>query len=445
MMSARALLPAAVVLVFAFLSPGLATGAELETIDPFYLKQLDEGLFFYRSGDMAGAVECFRVAAFGLLDDRARLVTCYAYLAVIYHDLKMPEQARRYVYEVTSLKAEALMKPPGFPASLLQSYQTVARLYDQGPVEGEKPKAPAASALRPSADLGSEIDVLRRTIKANPSVAANYFLLSDRLRQQGKLKDAREVLEDLLKRDPKNAEAWLELGRLNFDRHEIEEAAADFRRAVEIEPKDVEGWYWLGSAYMELKQLPQARTALTNGLQLNPDYMDLKQKADRAVTAMSAQHDRAMQLYEEAMAQSAPDARVETLKQALKLDPCEPRVLIALSGVYADLKQYKTAAEQMEACMAVQPDKVELYLRAADLWAQSGEPAKALAALRKVEGLKSSVVEVQYQTGKIYMQQKRYDLAKNELEKIVRTDPSYKDAQRLLDQCVQALAARQPR
>ena len=106
------------------LQQGLARGAEGEGgPDPFYLKLLDEGLGLYRSGSLAEAAECLRIAAFGLLDDEPKLGVCYVYEAAILCQLKAPDQSSKYVGLVNSLKDPNLISATRFPPEVLRAFK----------------------------------------------------------------------------------------------------------------------------------------------------------------------------------------------------------------------------------------------------------------------------------------------------------------------------------
>lgn len=424
------------VIISAFASSigGWLAAGEAGGADPFYPQLLDEGTYAYRSGDLVNASECLRIAAFGVLDDRPRLAACYLYLALVYHQLKIPEMAARYVRSLSTMQASDVLSGGAVPPEVLRSYDAIARIYDRpdqpGGAGGSLATPPTA---RNGADLEAEIESMREAIKKDPSNSENYLLLSDRLHQLRKTDDACDVLDGLLKRDPRNGRAHLELGKLMVEKKKYYDAVIDLCKAAEHLPEEVEAWFALGIAYVELKDMPHAQQCFSKALRINSDYKDLRARADRVDAFMVAQHDKAMALHDRAMKEASLSRRVDILKQALELAPKEPRILTALSNAHADRHEYEAAASTLEACIAIQPEKGELYVRAADLWTREGDLQKALAVLRNTQRIESAIVEVQYQTGRLLLQEKRYPEAVVELRKVISADPRYKDAQRLYD------------
>lgn len=74
----------------------LAAGQAQETVavDPFYLKLFEDGKILYLQGRFQEAVDTLKVASFGLIDARDRLLECYIYLSTGYLKIRRPTPPR---------------------------------------------------------------------------------------------------------------------------------------------------------------------------------------------------------------------------------------------------------------------------------------------------------------------------------------------------------------
>lgn len=77
--------------VIIFLLTGLICGA---TVDPFYLKVFNEGKQFYARQQYKSALENFKIAEFGLLQDKALLHELYLYSSLSHFKLNQFDDAR---------------------------------------------------------------------------------------------------------------------------------------------------------------------------------------------------------------------------------------------------------------------------------------------------------------------------------------------------------------
>lgn len=71
--------------LFIFFSTFLFSQAPAE--DPFYHELLKEGKQAFSIGNYKEAIEDFKIAAFGFIDNRAKLTECYVYLVICFFNL----------------------------------------------------------------------------------------------------------------------------------------------------------------------------------------------------------------------------------------------------------------------------------------------------------------------------------------------------------------------
>ncbi len=423
------------------LQQGLARGAEGEGgPDPFYLKLLDEGLGLYRSGSLAEAAECLRIAAFGLLDDEPKLGVCYVYEAAILCQLKAPDQSSKYVGLVNSLKDPNLISATRFPPEVLRAFKA-AQDATRTQAASSSPRAafnPSAPSL-PSEDVELEIASLKKRIKADPSNIHNYFDIAAIHMSRRNFKDARDALRNIIKVDPKNGKAYLELGRVEMAENRHLEAATSLVNAAKLIPDEIEVWYLLGISYTQLKDMTEAQVAFNAATRINSNYKDLAPRVSEVGAYLSTQGKKATELYQKAMDEVHPPRRASMLKEAMRYAPKELRILLALSNSYADMGKHEDAAKTIETAISIQPEDGNLYVRAADLWIRAGDEQRALNVIRRGEKIKSAIANVKYEIGIIYYKQKKYKEASVAFRAVLDMDQNYKDARALCTKCAQFL------
>jgi len=214
--------------------------------------------------------------------------------------------------------------------------------------------------------------------------AKKAFALSEELRQrdgnesrirlecgqkldQGSREDAHAVCEQLY--DPDNADKLTELGTLYGQHGDVEAALRPLQRAAELAPHSPQVQYNLAYAYFQLNRLEEARAPLAAMIKRWPDLFQLNAlygavlfKLREDASAYQALH-RAQQLNPQDTA-TAEFLYATTLRLAAKSH---------------EAKQYPESLRYLEEAAQLRPNEPGPHLLMAEIYSQTGRPAKATA------------------------------------------------------------------
>lgn len=270
-----------------------ATSGFPNQVDPFYLRLLEEGKTLYGQGKIAEAVKNLEIAAFGLIEDRPRLLEVYVYLVMGYYRLRDIERAAFFLSEIERLDlkpdlSSAKLTPSIYgefihTESLLWRLGIAALTEAQRKILGErkvkeserrarqeesKKKQEAAGQISlVTEDSPSALERLKKELSlpkllagklppAQPTLAHEIIKLEEELRRDsrngvaslrlaliyeelGNWKKAQQVLKHYLKFVPDCAAHRFELGRVLFELQKPKEALAELQKASEVFTGDI--------------------------------------------------------------------------------------------------------------------------------------------------------------------------------------------------------------
>ncbi len=198
-----------------------------------------------------------------------------------------------------------------------------------------------------------------RALKPGPEERRRMAAL---YRDLGELGPARALIDDLIRESPANAGLRFELASLAVRSGDRGAALAALAAARERGPSPEE-LRRIASFYQELKEYAEARAVLAG----------LARDAPREPRAWR-------DLAEFDARRGSRAAALESLAAALKLEP-DLQDRQAISRIYEDLKEYKTARAMIDALIAEQPSDPQLRLNRAYFAADTGDRKAALAFL----------------------------------------------------------------
>ena len=161
---------------------------------------------------------------------------------------------------------------------------------------------------------------------------------AEKLTRKGELDKAEKILREIVERDPQNSKAKLGLSHVLLKQRRILEAYDLSFEIAKAEPKNSYAFAILGAALLHAGSFRHAQTALINALKLN----NQESLAWQGLGMLDFYENRIMQ-------------GLESLREAVYLEPSEPDFLYALAQVSARAERYKEAAEAYKRFLRVSP------------------------------------------------------------------------------------------
>ncbi len=297
---------------------------------------------------------------------------------------------------------------------------------------------------------------------------------------EGHHDEAHQRIGDLLKREPANPDALIVRARFLLLEDKLDDALASTRASIASDPASAPAYFTLGTIQTRRKDFEEATRAFNEILKLRPgDTAARLQLARLALTTGAA--DRAARLAAEVTAKTPRDASARiVLARALMakgdFDAAEREMrpllaglpksapVQALNGSLEALRHNTTAARaaftralqldadnldalggmvaldiaaghinlvlnELDARLARTPDNPDLLMIAAETYTAAQDQAKAEQALRRIIEIAPMNLTAYSMLGRLYVQQRRLDEAREEFDTITRRFPKSVGAQ----------------
>lgn len=111
------------------------------------------------------------------------------------------------------------------------------------------------------------------------------------------------------------------------------------------------------------------------------------------------------------LAKGADQFSLQTISQAINLDPMNPNYRIALGGIYYQLKDYDSAIDAFKLAVATKPDLANAHYNLAIAYREKGDIERAIAEINNVLAL-------------VAKDSKDYELAQQELQSLENKRPA---------------------
>lgn len=224
------------------------------------------------------------------------------------------------------------------------------------------------------------IQLFEKAIELDPRYAAAYAACSSAYGQMYQYFSRHEQYRDkaqefsfkALMYDSNLPEAYAAMGLSYFIWGKFDEAAASGRKAIELDPDNFIAFWTLGRICFTTGDFTEARNLFQKAIDLKPGFyvahLDLKQAYDALGRAAesAAQNDRIMEILPNYLLQNPDDARA--------------RMFYAIT--LAEMNRREDAIVEGSAALELAPGDSLMLYNGACLYAQLGEKAKAIAALR---------------------------------------------------------------
>ena len=291
-----------------------------------------------------------------------------------------------------------------------------------------------------------------KALQVNPGYADAWNNLGVTLVKLGRLPEAVEAYTRSLRERPdrtyvreNRARALQLLGR-------FEEAAAEYATALKERPESADDHSGLGSMLMQLNRAPEAVDHFAAVLRYRPDDTDAHFNLGNALASSGrfaeavphfektlvmkpADVEAACNLADALMELKRPAEAVARFEVALAAQPDSPMVLSRYGNALLELGRGQDAIDRVTRAIRRQPQDGNLRLLLADITAQAGGNAQAVALYDAILGSnpeRGLALQAHYHLGLVYLQLGEKTKATAEFESALRIDPAFAEARQML-------------
>ena len=118
------------------------------------------------------------------------------------------------------------------------------------------------------------VNMIRKAIALNPSIAALHVTLGNGLRDLGRLDEALTSFEAAIELAPDHARGWYNRGNALLELGRPEEAAASYGKAIALSPEHAEAYSGRGNALCALKRYEDAIASFDQAIALRPGFAE---------------------------------------------------------------------------------------------------------------------------------------------------------------------------
>lgn len=228
-------------------------------------------------------------------------------------------------------------------------------------------------ALQQEGRTAEAIERFRACLQINPLRAIAYVRLKE---AYGGDRTGDQLMAELTRRTHQNTidfVSWNLLGVLHAKQGRWDEALAALHRAVQIQPADIDAWTSLGWLASHLGQIDEAREAFRRALTLDATYgrahaglaglyAETNSNYDQAIAeyrlALTGEPDNPSYLYDMGWMyyrKGMNDEALQILTRASALSPDDPTGRTKIGWVQLRRKEYRSAIDEFERALQVQP------------------------------------------------------------------------------------------
>ena len=259
----------------------------------------------------------------------------------------------------------------------------VSNFAEEWSLEGD-----AALAL---GQTGRAAEGYRRALEIDPDLSVALAGDGSRLLLAGEVERARRRFERVIEADPDFAKPYFFLGLVQRAAGRHAEAARFFELGAERRPETVRGWIELGRSWIDAGRYPEAEAALQRAERLRGDRAEVHYQL----------------------------ARVATLQA-----------------------RHQLAAERADRALDREPDHFESWMLLAYVRLDLKDPKGARAAIERARALAPADPRPPYVSAQLYIAQRRYQPAIQDLRRALQLKPDFAEAQYVLDRLLRAQADR---
>jgi tetratricopeptide (TPR) repeat protein len=264
--------------------------------------------------------------------------------------------------------------------------------------------------------VNKAIENYRLTMKEDPNATFLVEDIADLYRQSGRLREAVIEAENALKLNSNDLNARRVLARIytqqigdsqsnRVDEGMLKRAIEQYKLITSQDPKDVDSLVMLGRLEKLTQNATEAEAAFQKALQQDPDNED-------ALSGL------AMVYADKGDARKAS----ELLDKLTKKSP-NPRAFALLASSYEQMREYALAANAYKQALQLDPGRVEIKQALAQDLALSNQFDEALKLYQEIAKANPKDAQSYLRMAQIYQQQKKYDEARQAMDKARALDP----------------------
>lgn len=218
-----------------------------------------------------------------------------------------------------------------------------------------------SQGLRNKGKLEPALAHALEAVRLDPTSSRHWQNLGVSYRDLHRIPESREALLRAVEINPKYAIAWANLGQAEADLGNLQEAMADLQEALRLSPAEPQAIYGLGQVYVATGQLDEAARAFQEAVRLKPDYV-------AAWTQLAILQERAGRVQEAG----------ESFRSAAATAPDDPTVWRNLGVYLAKYGQPERAAQAFQEALRRRPGDADVLYRLGIVLASLGRTAEAL-------------------------------------------------------------------
>ena len=278
------------------------------------------------------------------------------------------------------------------------------------------------------------VEIIGKTILANPSNPTCYVNLGNALKGQGNLDEAARQYLKALSLQPNYAEVHYNLGNTFQAQGKLDAAVESFQKALLLKPNYADALYNLGNAFREQGKLDQAVEHYHKALSLKPDYAEAHSNLGFALQELgrpeeAIEHFRTSLSYKSDIAEThnnlgntfrllgKSEEAINSFNKTLSINPEYADAYAGLAIVHSDLGQFEEAQIDISKALEFQPGHPIAWSLLSGLRKMTLEDTEwlniALGSLSKVSPTISAQekIALNFAIGKYYDDTRQYDLA----------------------------------
>jgi tetratricopeptide (TPR) repeat protein len=198
--------------------------------------------------------------------------------------------------------------------------------------------------------------------------------------------EAKKYFKKVTEINPDYKEAYYGLGMVYGYQDNYEVAKVYFDKAINVDQKFLSAWKWRGIVLDEMNLYIEALENFTQAIEIDPNDIDLYIR--RANTYKKNKN---------------IDKAIADLQYAFEMDQKNPRILMYLGDIFADVNDNQNAFDYYNKAIKINPEYAEAYANRARIWTKLNKLENALEDLDKAMEVSSYKLERFYfQKGQIY-------------------------------------------
>lgn len=201
---------------------------------------------------------------------------------------------------------------------------------------------------------------------------AKHFLAHDSSAHD-RVEKAERAAMNAVKLAPKFARPQAVLGLVKATKKEFMEADACFERAITLHPRLFDAWYWRARAAFQQGNLKKAIEYFEKAEEVQPYDYQVPLLLRQAYMSAGRAED----------AQAAAIRGINLAKGHLLMNENDARAIYLVAGSMFQIGQYTEALKWAERALKVDPEDPTINYNVACVFAQAGEPDRALDCLEK--------------------------------------------------------------